>query len=80
MTRVIMDAFGALSPEQTQAVKDHQKSAGHKGQLRAVLMHRCEPERQYQAVQNWDTLARLGLCIRRRRCKPGSAAYCLLNI
>ena len=44
MTRVIMEAFAALSPEQTQAVKDHQKSPGHNGQLRAVLMHRRVPQ------------------------------------
>ena len=42
MRNVIMDAFAALTPEQTQAVKDHQQSPGHKGQLRAVLMHRHE--------------------------------------
>ena len=42
MRDVIMDAFAALSPEQTQAVKDFQQSAGHKGQIRAVIMHRCD--------------------------------------
>ncbi len=40
MTRVIMEAFAALSPEQVQAVKDHEKAPGHMGQLRAVLKHR----------------------------------------
>ncbi len=47
MRNVIMDAFAALSPEQTQAVKDHQQSPGHKGQLRAVLMHRRDQTRLY---------------------------------
>ena len=40
MTRVIMEAFAALSPERVQAVKEHEKSPGHMGQLRAVLKHR----------------------------------------
>ncbi len=40
MTRVIMEAFAALTPEQVQAVKDHEKAPGHMGQLRAVLKHR----------------------------------------
>ena len=47
MTRVIMEAFAALSPEQVQAVKDHEKSPGHMGQLRAVLKHRCKAQLEH---------------------------------